>query len=42
MPIESMGAAECDLVYNGRTAEALGIDVTSLVEDGATDVSAAE
>ena len=42
MPIESMGAAECDLVYNGQTAEALGIDVTSLVEDGATDVSAAE
>ena len=42
MPIESMGASECDLVYNGRTAGVLGIDVTSLVEDGATDVSAAE
>ena len=40
MPIESMGAAECDLVYNGQTAEVLGIDVASLVADGATDVTA--
>ncbi len=40
MPIESMGAAECDLVYNGQTAEVLGIDVAPLVADGATDVTA--
>lgn len=40
MPIESMGAAECDLVYNGQTAEALGIDVAPLAADGATDVTA--
>ncbi len=40
MPIESMGAAECDLVYNGKTAEALGIDMAPLEADGATDVTA--
>ena len=40
MPIESMGAAECDLVYNGKTAEVLGIDMAPLEADGATDVTA--
>lgn len=40
MPIESMGAAECDLVYNGQTAEVLGVDVAPLAADGATDVTA--
>lgn len=40
MPIESMGAAECDLVYNGQTAEVLGIDVAPLAADRATDVTA--
>ena len=37
---EGMGASECDLVYNKKTADALGVDVTLLVDEGGTDVSA--
>ncbi len=40
MPIESMSADECDLVYNQDTADLLGVDVSSLAEQGGTDVSA--
>lgn len=40
MPIETMTADECDLVYNQKTADELGIDVSSLVDAGGTDVSA--
>ena len=40
MPIETMSADECDLVYNGKTASELGIDVSALADAGGTDVSA--
>lgn len=40
MPIETMTADECDLVYNQKTADELGIDVSSLADAGGTDVSA--
>ena len=40
MPIETMSADECDLVYNQETADELGIDVSAIVEQGAEDVSA--
>lgn len=40
MPVQQMGASECDLVYNKKTADALGVDVTLLVDEGGTDVSA--
>ena len=38
MPVEQMSAEECDLVYNGQTAEQIGVDVSSL--EGGEDVSA--
>ncbi len=41
MPIETMSADECDLVYNKKTADEVGVDVSSLASDGGTDVSAA-
>ena len=40
MPVETMGADECDLVYNQQTADEIGVDVSSLASDGGTDVSA--
>lgn len=40
MSIETMTADECDLVYNQKTADELGIDVSSLADAGGTDVSA--
>ena len=40
MPVETMGADECDLVYNQHTADEIGVDVSSLASDGGTDVSA--
>lgn len=40
MPVQQMGASECDLVYNKKTADALGVDVTLLVDEGGMDVSA--
>ena len=40
MPVETMGADECDLVYNQQTADEIGVDVSSLASDGDTDVSA--
>lgn len=40
MPIESMTAEDCDLVYNQETADALGVDVSGLAAEGGTDVSA--
>lgn len=40
MPIETMTADECDLVYNQKTADELGIDVSALADAGGTDVSA--
>lgn len=40
MPIETMSADECDLVYNQKTADELGIDVSSLADAGGIDVSA--
>ena len=40
MPIVTMSADECDLVYNQETADELGIDVSAIVEQGAEDVSA--
>lgn len=40
MPIETMTADECDLVYNQKTADALDVDVSSLADAGGTDVSA--
>lgn len=42
MPIESMSADQCDLVYNQATADALNIDVSSLASDGGEDVSGDE
>ncbi|WP_455139034.1 ABC transporter substrate-binding protein [Thermophilibacter sp.] len=40
MPIETMGADECDLVYNQQTADEVGVDVSALADEGGTDVSA--
>ena len=40
MPIETMGADECDLVYNQKTADEIGVDVSALADAGGTDVSA--
>ncbi len=40
MPIETMSADECDLVYNQATADEIGIDVSALADEGGTDVSA--
>lgn len=40
MPIETMTADECDLVYNQKTADALDVDVSALADAGGTDVSA--
>ncbi len=40
MPVESMSAEECDLVYNQETADALGVDVSGLADQDGTDVSA--
>lgn len=40
MPIETMPADECDLVYSQKTAGELGIDVSSLADAGGIDVSA--
>ncbi|WP_273384629.1 ABC transporter substrate-binding protein [Enorma phocaeensis] len=41
MPIETMDAEDCDLVYNQATADEIGIDVSALTDDGGEDVSAA-
>ena len=41
MPIGTMSADECDLVYNQETADAVGIDVSALADEGGEDVSAA-
>ncbi|WP_102372599.1 ABC transporter substrate-binding protein [Enorma phocaeensis] len=41
MPIETMDAEDCDLVYNQATADEIGIDVSALADDGGEDVSAA-
>ena len=41
MPIQTMSADECDLVYNQETADELGIDVSALADEGGTDVSSA-
>ncbi len=40
MPIETMSADQCDLVYNQQTADQLGVDVSSLADEGGEDVSA--
>ena len=40
MPIETMSADECDLVYNQQTADSLGVDVSALADEGGQDVSA--
>ena len=40
MAIVTMGADECDLVYNQETADILGIDVSALAAEGGEDVSA--
>jgi putative ABC transport system substrate-binding protein len=40
MPIETMAADECDLVYNQKTADEIGVDVAALADAGGTDVSA--
>ena len=40
MPVQQMSAAECDVVFNGKTAELLGVDTAPLTADGGTDVSA--
>lgn len=40
MPIETMTANECDLVYNQKTADTLDVDVSALADAGGTDVSA--
>lgn len=40
MPIETMTADECDLVYNQKTADTLDVDVSALADAGGTDVSA--
>ena len=40
MPIETMAADECDLVYNQKTADEIGVDVAALEDAGGTDVSA--
>ena len=40
MPIETMTADECDLVYNQKTADVLDVDVSALTDAGGTDVSA--
>ena len=40
MPIETMSADECDLVYNQKTADEIGVDVTALADEGGMDVSA--
>lgn len=39
MPIETMTADECDLVYNQKTADTLDVDVSALADAGGTDVS---
>ncbi len=41
MAIGTMTADECDLVYNSETAEAVGVDVSSLADEGGEDVAAA-
>ena len=41
MPVETMSADECDLVYNQATADAIGVDVSALADEGGQDVSAA-
>lgn len=41
MPIGTMSAAECDLVYNQETADAVNVDVSALADEGGEDVSAA-
>ena len=41
MPVETMSAAECDLVFNQATADEIGVDVSALVDEGGEDVSAA-
>ena len=41
MPVETMSAAECDLVFNQVTADEIGVDVSALVDEGGEDVSAA-
>ena len=41
MPVETMSADECDLVYNQATADAIGVDVSALTDEGGQDVSAA-
>ena len=40
MPIETMSADECDLVYNQQTADSLDVDVSALADEGGQDVSA--
>lgn len=40
MPIETMTADECDLVYNQKTADTLDVDVSALADADGTDVSA--
>ncbi len=40
MPIGTMTADECDLVYNQETADEVGVDVSSLADQGGEDVSA--
>ena len=40
MPIETMSADECDLVYNQKTADEIGVDVTALADEGGMDMSA--
>lgn len=40
MPVETMSAEECDLVYNQKTADELGVDVSALADAGGTSVSA--
>ena len=41
MPVETMTADECDLVYNQATADEIGVDVSALADEGGEDVSAA-
>lgn len=40
MPVETMSAEECDLVYNQKTADELGVDVSALADAGGANVSA--
>ena len=40
MPIGTMGADECDLVYNQETADEIGVDVSALADEGGQDVTA--